>query len=70
MNANVYWVLELEVQPGRLNDLSSVMQDMVEAARTNEPAFGRVRPPLRAVDASIGQGIVAAMDRLRRPAAA
>ncbi len=40
------------------------------AARTNEPAFARVRPPLRAVDPSVGRGIVAAMDRLRRPTAA
>ncbi len=37
MNANVYWVLELAVRPGRLNDLRSLMQDMVDAARTNEP---------------------------------
>jgi len=37
MNENVYWVLELAVQPGRLNDLRSVMHDMVEAASSNEP---------------------------------
>jgi len=37
MNENVYWVLELAVQPGRMNDLKSVMQDMVEAAGANEP---------------------------------
>ena len=37
MNENVYWVLELAVQPGRLNDFRSLMQDMVAAARDNEP---------------------------------
>jgi quinol monooxygenase YgiN len=37
MNENVYWVLELAVQPARLHDFSSLMQDMVAAARTNEP---------------------------------
>jgi quinol monooxygenase YgiN len=37
MNGNVYWVLELAVQPGRLNDLRRVMHDMVEAASTHEP---------------------------------
>jgi len=37
MNENVYWMLELAVQPGRLNDLRNVMQDMVDAASTNEP---------------------------------
>jgi quinol monooxygenase YgiN len=37
MNDNVYWVLELAVQPGRLNDFSNLMQEMVAAARSNEP---------------------------------
>jgi len=37
MNENVYWVLELAVQPGRLNEFRSLMQEMVEAARTQEP---------------------------------
>lgn len=37
MNENIYWVLELAVQPERLNDLRSLMQEMVAAARNNEP---------------------------------
>jgi quinol monooxygenase YgiN len=37
MNENVYWVLELAVQPGRLNDFRNLMQKMVTAARTGEP---------------------------------
>ncbi len=37
MNENVYWVLELAVQAGRLHELRDLMQDMVAAARNNEP---------------------------------
>lgn len=37
MNENVYWVLELAVQPGRLDKFRVLMQDMVAAARNNEP---------------------------------
>lgn len=37
MNENVYWVLELAVRPGRLNDFRNLMQEMVAAASDNEP---------------------------------
>jgi len=37
MNENVYWVLELTVQAGRLNEFRSLMREMVEAARADEP---------------------------------
>lgn len=37
MNENVYWVLELAVQPGRLNEFRTLMLEMVAAAETNEP---------------------------------
>src|SRR5512141_746909 len=37
MNENVYWLLELAVRPGRLHDFRGLMQEMVAAARTNEP---------------------------------
>ena len=33
MNENVYWVLELAVQTGRLNDFSALKQQMVAAAQ-------------------------------------
>ena len=38
MSDNVYWVLELAVQSGRLNELRALMEEMVAAARNNEPA--------------------------------
>jgi quinol monooxygenase YgiN len=37
MNTNVYWTLELGVQPGRQKDLQVLMAEMVGATRANEP---------------------------------
>src|SRR5690242_7861803 len=37
MGNNVSWMLELEVQPGRERDFKSLMHEMVEATRANEP---------------------------------
>ena len=36
MNSNVYWMLELEVQPGRDNDFRALMKEMVSATQANE----------------------------------
>ena len=36
MNSNVYWMLELDVQPGRENDLRVLMAEMVSATQANE----------------------------------
>ena len=33
MDENVYWLLELAVTPGQLNELGGLMREMVEAAR-------------------------------------
>ena len=37
MGSNVSWLLELEVQPGREEDLKALMAEMVGATRANEP---------------------------------
>lgn len=37
MSANVSWMLELSVQPGRAADLRALMEEMVSATRANEP---------------------------------
>lgn len=37
MNSNVYWMLELEVLPGRNGDFRSLMAEMVRSAREGEP---------------------------------
>jgi quinol monooxygenase YgiN len=36
MTENVYWVLELAINPGRLEDLKTLMAAMVEATQRNE----------------------------------
>lgn len=37
MSSNVSWMLELEVQPGRENDLKALVAEMVDATRAEEP---------------------------------
>lgn len=37
MSNHVYWVLEANIREGRLGDLKSLMQEMVDAAKANEP---------------------------------
>jgi len=37
MNGNVYWMLELEVLPGRNGDFNSLMAEMVRNTRDREP---------------------------------
>lgn len=37
MNASVYWMLELEIQPGRDKDFRALMAEMVAATQANEP---------------------------------
>ena len=37
MNGNVYWMLELEVLPGRNADFRSLMSEMVRSTREREP---------------------------------
>src|SRR5260370_5091967 len=36
MTENVYWVLELAINPGRFGDLKTIMAAMVEATQRNE----------------------------------
>ena len=36
MTENVYWVLELAINPGRFEDLKTLMAAMVEATQRNE----------------------------------
>jgi quinol monooxygenase YgiN len=36
MTENVYWVFELAINPGRFEDLKTLMAAMVEAAQKNE----------------------------------
>ena len=35
-NLEIYWVLELAINPGRFEDLKTLMADMVEATQRNE----------------------------------
>jgi quinol monooxygenase YgiN len=37
MESHVYWILELNVQPGRESKFRGLMAEMVEATRENEP---------------------------------
>jgi quinol monooxygenase YgiN len=37
MSNNVYWVLELAIKPGELDNFKGLMAEMVEATQTNEP---------------------------------
>jgi quinol monooxygenase YgiN len=37
MSENVYWVLELAINPGRFEDLKSLMAEMVEVTQRQEP---------------------------------
>jgi quinol monooxygenase YgiN len=37
MSENVYWVLEVTIQPDRFDDLKALVSAMVEATKSNEP---------------------------------
>jgi quinol monooxygenase YgiN len=37
MSANIYWVLETNVREGKLDELKSLMKEMVDATKANEP---------------------------------
>ena len=37
MNDNVYWMLKLEVLPGRNDDFNALMEEMVRTTRDREP---------------------------------
>jgi quinol monooxygenase YgiN len=37
MNADVYWILELNIRTGRDNDFRALMKEMVGATHVNEP---------------------------------
>lgn len=37
-SANVFFVVELDVQPGQVDDLQKVAREMVDLARENEPS--------------------------------
>jgi len=37
MSDNVYWVLELTIKPGGLDNFKELMKEMVEATHANEP---------------------------------
>jgi quinol monooxygenase YgiN len=37
MKGEVYWMLELEIQPGRDKDFRALMAEMVSATKSNEP---------------------------------
>jgi quinol monooxygenase YgiN len=36
MNDNIYWVFEVAINPGRLEDFKSLVSSMVEATQKNE----------------------------------
>ncbi|MFQ5863813.1 MAG: putative quinol monooxygenase [bacterium] len=38
MSNNVYWVLELAIKPGELDNFKGLMTEMVQATQTNEPS--------------------------------
>ena len=37
MSNDVYWVLELNIKPGELDNMKALMNEMVEATQANEP---------------------------------
>ena len=37
MNDNVFWVLELDIKDGELDNFKALMNDMIEATRADEP---------------------------------
>lgn len=37
MSNDVYWVFELNIKPGQLDNMKALMDEMVEATQTNEP---------------------------------
>ncbi len=37
MNNNISWILDLSIKEGKLNDLQSLMEEMVSSIRSNEP---------------------------------
>ena len=37
MSDNVYWLLEVTIKPGELENFKALMEEMVEATQANEP---------------------------------
>lgn len=37
MSGQVWWILELDIQPGRENHLRNLATEMIQATKTNEP---------------------------------
>lgn len=37
MNEHVYWILELKIKPGELDNFKVLMMEMIEATQANEP---------------------------------
>ena len=37
MSDNVFFIVELDVKPGQIDDLRSVMREMAELTRAHEP---------------------------------
>ena len=37
MSDNIYWILEIEIKEGELDNFKALMNEMVEATQTNEP---------------------------------
>ncbi len=37
MSENVYWLLEVTIKPGELDNFKALMKEMVEATQANEP---------------------------------
>ena len=37
MSDNVYWMLEVAIKPGQLDNFKTLMMEMVEATQANEP---------------------------------
>jgi quinol monooxygenase YgiN len=37
VSENIFWVAQLKIRPGKLDDFMALMRDMVEATQANEP---------------------------------
>lgn len=38
MNENIFWIFELTIKEGQLDNLKKIMQEMVDSTKENEPA--------------------------------
>lgn len=37
MSDNIYWILEVAIKPGKIDNFKALMKEMVEATQANEP---------------------------------